>query len=73
MSATKRTTVARAALNQTDAAAYVGVSVRHFRDHCPVRAVELPGRGSRVVLRWRIADLDAWLASLAPKATRRSA
>ena len=64
-------------LSQVDAAAYLGVSVRWFRDHVDVVAVPV-GKvvpGKRPLLRYRTVDLDAWVASCASyrQPSRRSA
>jgi hypothetical protein len=62
-----------AALRQKDAASYLGVSLSHFKKLrnavFPVDVAE-PGAESPV-LRWRISDLDAFLAkrTLDPTAT----
>lgn len=54
-------------LTQVAAAAYLGVSVRWFRDNVTVLAVPVgkPRPGKRPLLRYRTADLDAWVASCA--------
>lgn len=54
-------------LSQVEAARYLGVSVRWFRDNVTVEAVPvgLPRPGKRPLLRYRTADLDAWVASCA--------
>lgn len=57
-------------LSQKDAAAYLGVSVRYFRDHVDVRPKELPGRGDRPLLRWAVADLDAWVVRVSSPRSR---
>lgn len=58
---------APAYLRQWEAARYLGVSVRWFRDHVTVAAVPIgrPVPGKKPVLRYRVADLDAWVASCA--------
>lgn len=62
----------KAYLNQLEAAEYLGVSVRYFRDFVDVRPKELPGRGKRPVLRWCAADLDGWVTRVSdPKARMR--
>lgn len=59
-------------VKQKAAAAYLGVSVRYFRDHVDVRPKELPGRGRRPMLVWSIAELDAWVARVSdPKSRAR--
>jgi hypothetical protein len=63
-------------LPQKAAAAYLGVSVRYFRDHVDVKPKTYPGRGKKPVLRWSTLDLDAWTERVSdPKsrAGRRSA
>lgn len=54
-------TLAPAYLRLKQAAAYLGVSARYFYRHVDARPLELPGRGKRRVLVWRVADLDAWV------------
>lgn len=54
-------------LTQREAAAYMGVSVRWFRDHVHVEARPV-GRavpGKRPVLRYRLEELNAWMDSCA--------
>jgi hypothetical protein len=50
-------------LTQVQAAAYLGVSVRWFRDNVDVQPVPmgLPRPGKRPLLRYRRVDLDAWV------------
>jgi hypothetical protein len=60
-----------AAMTQKQAASYCGISVRLFRDTCPVRPVEMPGTGERPVLRYLRVHLDAWLASLGSTKARK--
>lgn len=54
-------------LTQVGAAAYLGVSVRWFRDNVTVEAVPVgrPRPGKRPVMRYRATDLDAWVARCA--------
>jgi hypothetical protein len=54
-------------LRQWEAARYLGVSVRWFRDHVHVEALPIgkPAPGRKPVLRYRVADLDAWVAACA--------
>ena len=58
-------------LRQKEAARYLGISVRYFRDHVQARPFELPGRGTRRVLVWRPADLDAWVTRVCDPKSRR--
>ncbi|HTE45153.1 MAG TPA: hypothetical protein VK636_07910 [Gemmatimonadaceae bacterium] len=61
-------------VKQKAAAAYLGVSVRYFRDCVDVRPKELPGTRTRPMLVWAIADLDAWVARVSdPKSRARKA
>lgn len=58
-------------LNQTEAANYTGLAVKHFKDHCTVQPVEMrPG-----ALSWDKRDLDRWIDSLkeGAEATTRTA
>lgn len=53
--------IAPAYFSQVDAAAYLGVSPRYFRDNVDVTPVPFPGgNGSRPLERYSRADLDAW-------------
>ncbi len=59
-------------LRQKPAAAYLGMKERWFRDNCPVPPKTLPGNGTKPVLVWRVAELDAWVESCAdPKSRKR--
>jgi hypothetical protein len=58
-------------LSQQEAARYLGVSVRWFRDHVHVEPVPYPSRGDRPLLRYMREDLDALLDQW--KAERRTA
>ena len=50
----------RRMLNARDAAEYVGLTVKHFKQTCPVRVIEIrPG-----TLLWDKLDLDNWLDAL---------
>jgi hypothetical protein len=51
----------RGYLRQKDAARYLGLSVRTFRDVVDVEPLTLPGMRTRPILVWRPADLDAWV------------
>ena len=55
------------ALNASNAASYLGVSRAYFfksiRPYIPFVDVARPGNGVPPVLRWRVSDLDAYLAS----------
>jgi hypothetical protein len=57
-------------LEQRAAAAYLSVSIRYFRDFVNVRPRELPGYGRKPVLRWAVADLDAWMARVSETKNR---
>jgi hypothetical protein len=62
-------------LTQKQAAAYVGVSVRFFRDNVHVRArcICAPKTGQRPLLRYFREELDAWMDRWGkPEFTRRS-
>lgn len=50
---------------QKEAAAHCGISVRLFRDVCPVEPVPVgkPRPGKRPCLRYRYSDLDDWMES----------
>jgi hypothetical protein len=48
-------------LSQVEAAKYLGVSVRWFRDHVHVEPVPYPSSGDRPLLRYMREDLDALL------------
>jgi hypothetical protein len=63
-------------LRQHEAAAYLGVSVRWFRDNVDVAPVTLgrtkPGR--KPLLRYAVTDLDAWVVRCASfRLTRKKA
>lgn len=49
--------------NQADAAAYLGVSVRYFREHVDVEPEPWPGRGTSPHFMYPRAKLDAWALS----------
>lgn len=51
-------------LNQKDAAAYLGVDADYFRVHVHVEPFVLPTKGKRPAIRYRVADLDAWMDKL---------
>lgn len=70
------TTVQPRGLSQRDAARYLGVSTRWFRDHVDVEAkpVGHPEPGKKPLLRYRIEELDAWMdACAAVKPARQPA
>lgn len=70
---TKDGPVPPAVLRQRDAATYCALSLRSFRTLCPVRPIELRGRGAkRPILLWRVGDLRDWLDALhaAPRRDR---
>lgn len=48
-------------LRQKDAARYLGISVRTFRDIVDVKPLTLPGVRTRPIHVWRPSDLDAWV------------
>jgi hypothetical protein len=50
-------------MSQVQAAAYLGVSVRWFRDNVDVQPVPFgrPRPGKKPLLRYRRNDLDAWV------------
>jgi hypothetical protein len=51
-----------ALLRQKDAAAYLGVSVRYLRARKDIKTTTIPSvEGTRPLLRYRVADLDAWV------------
>lgn len=56
-----------AAMKQWQAAAYLGMSVTTFAARVDVPAVPVapPRPGAKPILRYRKADLDAWLARCA--------
>lgn len=47
-------------LTATEAASYMGLAAKHFKDACPVRPVEIR-KGDR---RWDKRDLDHWIDGL---------
>lgn len=47
-------------LNQTEAAGYTGLTVKHFRMTCPVQPVEMRP-GSTL---WDKRDLDLWIDAM---------
>lgn len=60
MSALKERKVVPAYMNQADAAAYLGVSVRYFRDNVHITPIPFPGSGTKPVDRYSRVDLDGW-------------
>jgi hypothetical protein len=62
-------------LTQAAAAVYLGVSVRYFRDQVHVAPVPIgiPRPGKRPTLRYRVADLDAWVVKCAAHRLQRPA
>jgi hypothetical protein len=56
----KKADILPAYMSQADAATYLGVSPRYFRDHVDVEPVPFPGGGERPLERYARADLDAW-------------
>lgn len=56
------TVIAPAYFTQAEAAMYLGVSPRYFRDHVHVSPVPFPGGGEkqRPAFRYARTDLDAW-------------
>lgn len=71
MSATREPPIVVGWLRQKDAARYLGISVRYFRDHVDVRPRELPGRGRKRVLIYKPADLDAWVERVSDPKNRQ--
>jgi hypothetical protein len=55
-----KTGILPAYMSQVQAAAYLGVSTRYFRDHVDVDPVPFPGGGDRPLERYARVDLDAW-------------
>lgn len=53
-------------LTQKEAARYLGVSVRYLQQRAEVRRTLLPGHGPtrRPLIRYRRADLDAWVQAV---------
>jgi len=47
-------------MSQVQAALYLGVSVRYFREHVTVEPVPFPGSGKKPLERYRRKDLDEW-------------
>jgi hypothetical protein len=52
---------------QVDAAHYLGISPRYFREHVDVEPVPFPGSGDKKLAMYRRADLDAWAEQWARK------
>lgn len=67
-----KTHITPAYLSQVDAAAYLGVSVRYFRDVVTVEPVYLPSSKGRPLMRFSRADLDAWVTSLRDPKSRKA-
>lgn len=65
--------VSPAYMSQVQAAAYLGVSTRYFRDHVTVTPIPFPGGGQRPVERYARADLDAWAERWRDPKARRTA
>jgi len=65
-----RPEIVPAFLSQTEAAVYLGVSARYFRDHVDVEPVPFPGGGSKPLERYARADLDAWADRFRAKAKK---
>ena len=68
-----RATVAPAYLRQIEAAKYLGVSVRYFRDHVTVEPVPFPGSGTKPVERYARVELDQWAEKWRDPKARRTA
>lgn len=68
-----KATVIPAYMTQVDAAAYLGVSVRYFRDVVDVQPIPFPGTGEKPVERYAVKDLDAWAEKWRDPKSRRSA
>lgn len=59
-------------MSQVDAALYLGVSARYFRDFVHVEPIPFPGSGTKPVDRYARADLDAWAEQYRRKPTPRA-
>jgi hypothetical protein len=58
---------------QIEAARYLGVSPRYFRDHVDVTPIPFPGGATRPLEMYAKADLDAWAERWRDPKARKSA